>query len=1199
MAPSSLELVLQYAYIHGFTCREGIDVKWAEPVKVYLKEADGDETPELCAEPLLERYIAFAITGDDEQHFPLTLKSRESLIQPTTFLKCLSKFAESSAIRNPHQWSHILKCLPAVLAAVDPEKVIYDLLNQKEQPWPKLLCDVFVMLSRIVAVGLYHEHYAKEPIKQEEPAPSTSSQQFNTQASSYHLQFTLSQRSGFDPDATLDLEAFAEDTGGSDHLVGSTDGHAVRDSTQGTSVDADRIETTNAIMASQIMVDLIEKKRAKMIFEIMHNQVKRELNNGEMTQNTSIQKLLLLVNRLTDRELDRRMAVHLKYQELEDEGTARALPSAGLMGFLYHMVQIRPGLDDESIVDYLSKLQTIKGSFDESFFLEIWFAGLTGLRETFELGANRNKELEKEDIGSDSIIITNRLLWRSLVLIKIPHIIEKLQARRQGSAKHVLFIKREINQDEDHNFNPLESSLMELKSFSGLLNGCTSLNNAFEMFAPLSSKLLNKVNPESNEDDEDDIMKLIKDMNNPVDLSTPAVMRAIRSVGNEDIFTSIVRVCQSHGLVRKNIAEKLLATSKIAEHEDEQVEHKPDVDLLDDVSMLDFGDEDVKIPANNSSDIDIISQNVNQRINALKENVSMTAITELLHIAMVSMIHAKQIVDFLIELLQEKVSTRDIFGIAKICDALNRCTNAIDLIGQLYHPSVLLSSLEELCNEWKPSDNELYMDDRSGYDSQNEEDMDGIRALYGKFGKIWTLVLYRTLASAFKYQDGFCYQFFSHGPLIYGFDAKNDSIESFIHKWQTALLGNDGLSDDLLRYSTPQQLLQAAPTLFAQAVLVHENGHIDINALLGIVSYFQECFLSFTLFSGPLTYLCDDLLWRNPSVAILCLRQLLVDGQPPNTLLQISGNYILEALMGLSEQLRQESIICTSRANGKGHAQILALEEQLQSLRLHVKSKLRIERKSERKQHHTETVSTGVTCRNLSQKTQDMFRYIVKSGRSMFMRDVDADIVALWDSSKAPKSVIVHYLDMVMFQTALDMGGPHWFVSMITSEVLEAGRSGGAIRAAELGSCLIATPLAPTPDGDTACHNLLRCLLQDVVPSFLKKHAEAKASFFQGQTLGVFTGDCLVLLHGRREKQAEWQFIDELGRQFLETIVIDRENAPRIIHQAIKREKSLVRVGAFAPWPDVVVESPIWRGFLKGLMSNPLINEAWPNTFVY
>jgi hypothetical protein len=57
------------------------------------------------------------------------------------------------------------------------------------------------------------------------------------------------------------------------------------------------------------------------------------------------------------------MAVHMKYHELEDEGTARAMPSAGVMGLLYHIVQIRPSLEDDYVVDQLMKLQTIKVKF--------------------------------------------------------------------------------------------------------------------------------------------------------------------------------------------------------------------------------------------------------------------------------------------------------------------------------------------------------------------------------------------------------------------------------------------------------------------------------------------------------------------------------------------------------------------------------------------------------------------------------------------------------------------------------------------------------------------------------------------------------------------------------------------------------------------------------------------------------------------
>ncbi|KAG1240422.1 hypothetical protein G6F68_017678 [Rhizopus microsporus] len=112
------------------------------------------------------------------------------------------------------------------------------------------------------------------------------------------------------------------------------------------------------------MIHLIEKKGAKRIFEVRNN-LRRQAglatanhepwyscqhklmpsdpfikNNASthVSQNAHVQKLLTLVQRLADRDSERRMAVHMKYHELEDEGTARAMPSAGIMGFLYHMV---------------------------------------------------------------------------------------------------------------------------------------------------------------------------------------------------------------------------------------------------------------------------------------------------------------------------------------------------------------------------------------------------------------------------------------------------------------------------------------------------------------------------------------------------------------------------------------------------------------------------------------------------------------------------------------------------------------------------------------------------------------------------------------------------------------------------------------------------------------------------------------------
>ena len=83
------------------------------------------------------------------------------------------------------------------------------------------------------------------------------------------------------------------------------------------------------------------------------------------------------------------------------------------------------------------KLQTIKGSFDESFFLELWLTALTGLREASLNTSCQSPSLEKDAHGKEnqncnSVVATNRLLWKSLVLVKIPFLLSKLQKKKES-----------------------------------------------------------------------------------------------------------------------------------------------------------------------------------------------------------------------------------------------------------------------------------------------------------------------------------------------------------------------------------------------------------------------------------------------------------------------------------------------------------------------------------------------------------------------------------------------------------------------------------------------------------------------------------------------------------------------------------------------------------------------------------------------
>lgn len=118
--------------------------------------------------------------------------------------------------------------------------------------------------------------------------------------------------------------------------------------------------------------------------------------------------------------------------------------------------------------------------------------------------------------------------------------------------------------------------------------------------------------------------------------------------------------------------------------------------------------------------------------------------------------------------------------------------------------------------------------------------------------------------------------------------------------------------------------------------------------------------------------------------------------------------------------------------------------------------------------------------------------------------------------------------------------------------------------------------------------NLLRCLLQDILFSRLYRCSTQNMSFFQGQTLGVFVSDCLVLM------QDKYENVYNLGKWFFESLNVE------CVHQKISflgdsQASEGTRFGAFG---NLVINSAVWRGFIKGLMSNPIIEEVWPNAFI-
>lgn len=434
--------------------------------------------------------------------------------------------------------------------------------------------------------------------------------------------------------------------------------------------------------------------------------------------------------------------------------------------------------------------------------------------------------------------------------------------------------------------------------------------------------------------------------------------------------------------------------------------------------------------------------------------MTFSGLTELLHIGLISHIHLRKIVDFVLILLKEKAANQDFYALSKICDALCECPCSVDLILQLYAPYELIGPLEDICNHWSPTNNNMLdIGEVEASGNRGEDELDGVQLLYNKFGKIWNLTvsvvkrfkLYRDMDKVFVDKEGFVYNFFTRGPMIYGVDIHDEATEPFINSWMSALAGVDGLSDELLRSSKPQDLLMVVPTIIQRFITFYSCNQITNVTFTGMISYFQKKFLDFTL-SGIILILCEELLGGHSAIALTCLRQLIMsDITLPR---EISLHPVLGSLESLLEFKRQESAFLTKEEEEKN----VELAKGMSELTQFITTNNRMDKLTEdHSMLHTETVTTNVTPNTLFEKAELMFKYIVKSGRSMFMNDVDADPNTLWDENNSSnQQVVSHYLDMCLFETVLEIGGGHWFISMIVDQVLEAGKSGGAVRAGKI-----------------------------------------------------------------------------------------------------------------------------------------------------
>ncbi|KAG2178054.1 hypothetical protein INT43_003307 [Umbelopsis isabellina] len=1243
---NALEDLLRQSYARRLSSQQ-----WARFTDQYLLTSETDLTPDLCElllkqtfssisseTSLIQKYLQFALLqyngALDENSSKATTDG--SLIPFHIFLGKISKFPRSTVMNQPRQWTTLLNMVNVAVSKTTLSTLI---APAAEDMQTVLVHDILLLLSDIIAHELHQEPAQSDQTDQMLQEENQWQGGINLQREQSTLlvpsmaNVNASQMS-FDPEATLDMDMLEstqiledeETKPMSDFNVPEMMGNRKDDDSKPSCCHR------NAIIAASIFLSCLADEN---VLNLLKGEGAQDLKSKLMStllldnptpssstigNNAKVQQLFVSVKQLTDTLSEKHKIVHMKYHELEDEGTARAMPSAGLMGLMYHLTQIRPSLTDADVVERMIKLQRIKGAFDESFYLELWLAALTGLAEVCS-GCNGDQEGE---IDSSSIktkplhtctlkSVTSQCLWKNLVLIKLPSLIQQFQQEKTSLTDATDLNSDEID-NEQHNLNgedkgpkpnALESSLFELRAFSGLLNACSFNSCCFKAFAPAS---WSESNSSTANADEDDLMLMLNDMSDVDDgLNTPAVIKAVKSESTQDIFKLIVQVCRMNGFVRPEIAKQLQRTVKSLDNQLVlgKSEATDDMSSILDTSMLDFSDgltadnsirKDVE--PGNEDDYNFITQNIEQRIKTLEENPTTAYTTDLIKIALLSTSHLKTVTDFLLTFIRQKADLLDLRSIAPICEAIPLTPCILDVIFEIYQPTDLLGPLELLCNDWNRSNYSMDMEGSNDFGGQ-AQDMDDLQSSFEDFGKVWYLVnltickfdLSGDLSSVFSNPSGYCYSFFLQYPAVYDSGMADDHIDQFISTWMSALFGNDGISDALLRSSTPQLLIKVAPTLFERSIYAYEAGEMELQNLLGGFAYFKEKFLSYVLVPSAISWLCTEILYNKSVAAITIVRDLFQCEDIPDIFVLLSASQLLSTFAALDiDYVPQEAISGDSDIQNSGKD---SLEPQARDIYSRILA-------SCQRQHIGDREVNAATPDNLFSRTRDMLRYIVKSGRSMYMRDVEADTYASAHQQDSLPDISGHYLDMSMFKAALEIGGKRWFLQSIVEEVLQAGQAGGAVRAAELGSCLVATPLSMSANAQSNTLDILRCLLVDIVPSVLASSSPVNHSFFQGQTLGVFISDCMVLTKGFSTNSAATtyaQTVESIIAQFLRQLrAIAKLRLKK--RSSENQPKSPNSLGPFASCSDEIIKSPLFRGVIKGLKSNTVLLEKWPNFIV-
>ncbi|UZJ54068.1 hypothetical protein CBS101457_003388 [Exobasidium rhododendri] len=193
------------------------------------------------------------------------------------------------------------------------------------------------------------------------------------------------------------------------------------------------------------------------------------------------------------------------------------------------------------------------------------------------------------------------------------------------------------------------------------------------------------------------------------------------------------------------------------------------------------------------------------------------------------------------------ISANDLENVSKLCKSLMMDVIILDILLLYICPSQLLQPIASL------------LDDQDLFSNGEEPSVIGGMLLFAQL--LIQMGLERNYnlecllpSDHFHFLPSFVRSSTS-SHVLSTLEAKEQDI---ISKWVIALFGSEGISDELIKGSSPQVLLRITPTIFSQSINACMHGVIDLDTLRGGLTYFLQDLLNYTLPSA-LTWLLSDL----------------------------------------------------------------------------------------------------------------------------------------------------------------------------------------------------------------------------------------------------------------------------------------------------------------------------------------------------